>query len=342
MTQQYLVIGQGSMGKRRVRCLLANNVNADQITVFDTREDRLKESREKYSVRTTSDFENALKDPALVAVLVSVPGFLHMRYCLEAARAGKNWFSEIPLSINLDGIEELKALTRSRSLVGAPGCQVVFHPLGQALRAWAAGPLGGNILAASYAFGSYLPDWHPYEDYRKFYASNKSMGGGNLDVMAQELTWIRLAINRPIIAASCRTSKTSALELADGTPDHHELIVEFQGGLMISMHFDLLDRSHERSIRMATASSTLKWTNLESALQIYDADRKEWKREPQPEGYQYETCYQQEIGRFLRCIDERSPWPVSLEMAEEIVRFLLAIQSSEQTGRVVNLSEARA
>src|SRR5262245_12296658 len=108
---KFLVIGQGSMGKRRVRCLRANGVSADRIVAFDTREERLNESAAKYAVGTTADVAAALKDPELSAVIVSVPGFLHMQYCLAAARAGKHWFCEVPLSIQLDGIAELRKLT---------------------------------------------------------------------------------------------------------------------------------------------------------------------------------------------------------------------------------------
>ena len=155
------IVGQGSMGKRRVRCLLANQVPAEQITVFDTRPDRLQEAHEKYGVNTTTDFAALLQQPALQAILVSVPGFLHMSYCLAAARAGKHWFCEVPLAINLEGLAELKKLTREQGLVGAPGCQVLFHPLGRALKDWSMSPLGGPILAASYACGMYLPELHP-------------------------------------------------------------------------------------------------------------------------------------------------------------------------------------
>ncbi len=43
---EYLIVGQGSMRTRRVRCLLANGRQPQQIAVFDTRQDRLAESQE--------------------------------------------------------------------------------------------------------------------------------------------------------------------------------------------------------------------------------------------------------------------------------------------------------
>ena len=51
---EYLIVGQGSMGKRRVRCLLANGCQPQQISVFDERQDRLAESQENYRRRVRS------------------------------------------------------------------------------------------------------------------------------------------------------------------------------------------------------------------------------------------------------------------------------------------------
>ena len=327
------------MGKRRVRCLLANGILADKITVFDTRADRLQESQEEYGVNIAADFDAALEHPSLRAVFVSVPGFLHMQYCLAAARAGTHWFCEVPLSINLDGIDELETLTLQQELVGAPGCQVLFHPLGRALKDWSQGALGGPILAASYACGMYLPDWHPYEDYRKFYASNKSMGGGNLDVLAQELVWICWIMDYPMHAVTCRTAKTSALELAEGTPDQHAIMIEFAEGPTLSIHLDLIDQTHEALIRLVTERSTLKWSKLDKCLQQYDAAQKTWTRIDEPEDYDSESCYHAEVGQFLHCIEKTEAWPVSLETAKQIVQVLLAVEQSHTEQRTVKLSE---
>ena len=335
----YLVVGQGSMGKRRVRCLLANDVLPDQITVFDTREDRLQESKEKYGVNVTADYDGVLRQASIRAVFVSVPGFLHVQYCLAAARAGKHWFCEVPLSVNPDGIDELEELTRRRELVGAPGCQVLHHPLGRSLKDWSTGPLGGPVLAASYACGMYLPDWHPYEDYRTFYASSKSQGGGNLDILAQELVWIFWVIDRAVGAVNCREARTSSLELADGTPDQQAIIIEFRDGPVLSIHLDLVDRTHERLIRLVTDKSTVKWSTLDKCLQQYEATEKIWTRIDEPEGYNYESCYHDEVGQFLRCIEKREPWPVTLETAKQIVRILLAVEQSCTTECTVRLPE---
>ena len=38
-------------------------------------------------------------------------------------------------------------------------------------------------------FGHFLPNWHPWEDYRKFYASKKETGAAR-EVVPFELIWI--------------------------------------------------------------------------------------------------------------------------------------------------------
>jgi len=339
---KHMIIGQGSMGKRRVRCLLANGVPAEKIVVFDTSQDRLEQSQANYGVETTDDYRRLLADPNLTAVFVSVPGFLHRQFCTAAAEAGKHWFCEVPLATNLEGLDALRAATNDRALVGAPGCQLLFHPLVLALKQWAADPKTGPILSGSHACGMYLPEWHPTEDYRKFYASNAAQGGGNLDVIAQELTWIRWILDRPITAVTCRSSKTSSLELAAGTPDHHEVILELTDGLMLSMHFDLVDRTHERLLRLASIESTAKWSTLDSYIQLYNASQKAWQRLKEPDQYDYERCYHAEVRQFLDCIETGDPWPISLEAAEEVVRVLLALEQSNASRRTVVLEEITA
>ena len=334
----FLIIGQGSMGKRRVRCLLANGVVAHDICVYDTLADRLAESAERYGVRTADSIALLLDSPALRAVFVSVPGALHLDYCLAAARAGKHWFCEVPLALGLHGLDELFARTR-QGLVGAPGCQVLFHPLAQALRAWSQAPTTGRILGGSYSFGSYLPDWHRYEDYRGFYASSQALGGGNLDVIAQELVWLRWIVGQPLSAVTCRQSKVGPLELAGATPDHQELIVEFASGMMFSMHFDLNDRTHERWLRLTTESSTAKWSTLEPLIRLYDAASGRWSEERLPDNFEHETVYHMEVAQFLRSIDGGDPWPVELETAREIVALLLAMQLSSAQNRTVRLQD---
>jgi predicted dehydrogenase len=120
------------------------------------------------------------------------------------------------------------------------------------------------------------------------------------------------------------------------------MIVEFEGGAMLSAHFDLVDHTHEQSARLVTANSTLKWSSSDPALQIYHRERKEWERISQPAGYDGETSYHDEIGHFLRCIERGERWPIALETAEEVVRLLIALEVGDRERRSVAVAPEKS
>jgi len=170
MRKRFLIVGGGSMGKRRLRCLLANHIAPEQLRLVELRADRREECRNQYGVDGFGDLDAGLAwNPEVV--FVSVPGALHLGVCQAAARAGKHIFCEVPLSVNLDGLEDLTRIVAEKHLLLAPGCQPPFHPLYRQLKEWVAAPDFGPPLLIVEIFGQYLPDWHPYEDYRTFYAA---------------------------------------------------------------------------------------------------------------------------------------------------------------------------
>src|SRR5205085_12421367 len=53
-----------------------------------------------YGVRTWGSLEQALKDPAVDAVYVATPVFLHAPQTIQSLRAGKHVISEKPMAMN--------------------------------------------------------------------------------------------------------------------------------------------------------------------------------------------------------------------------------------------------
>ena len=334
---KFLQIGLGSMGKRRIKCLIANGQK--EIVGFDLSEKRRKEAEDKFKIDTFESFEDALAvNPD--AVIISVPGYLHMQYLLKCVKAGKHTFVEVPLSISLDGINELKKKIVEKNLICAPGCQLLFHPPTQTLKDWVSAKDFGKLLNVSYTMGTYLPDWHPYEDITSFYASDMNKGGGNIDVMAQELVWLNWIINSKIKEVTCRMGKIGNLPLAEGTPDHIEMIVEYENSLMLNLHFDINDRTHESYIRFAGENKTAVWSKTAfKSLVLYNSDDKKWTKYRPPKNYNFELSYIEEIAEWINCIKKGKSWPVSIDTAENIVKVLRAFKISNNERRPVNLEE---
>ena len=84
---KFLVIGLGSMGKRRVRNLKALGI--ENVAGFDPRLDRRQESAEKYRIPVFEDLETAMHTFGPRTFVISTPPDLHMHYAYEDLAVSK-------------------------------------------------------------------------------------------------------------------------------------------------------------------------------------------------------------------------------------------------------------
>jgi predicted dehydrogenase len=119
---KFLIVGLGSMGKRRIRNL--KYLKAGEIIGFDTMEARRKEAEEKYGIETFDDFEKANEEQP-DAFIISTPPDLHVKYAMDAAKRNKHFFMEA--SVVNEGMDELIALCRNKRIVAAPSCTMRFQ-----------------------------------------------------------------------------------------------------------------------------------------------------------------------------------------------------------------------
>jgi predicted dehydrogenase len=332
---KFLVVGGGSMGKRRILCLLANGIKPEQIRMVDVRADRQAEVKQKHNVDSMNDLEAGFEwSPD--AVIVSVPGAAHMEVNLAAVRRGKHVFCEVPLGVSLEGMDELKSLVEKNKLVFAPGCQPPNHVLFRQLKQWLDDPSFGKVLCLIAEFGQYLPDWHPYEDYRKFYAADQKMGGGNLDVIAQELSLFYWLLNGDrVVELSGSGKKASTLEISAN--DIWDITAETKNGARLVMHCDLIQRAGRNLIRFITEQGTIEINMVEGTIKRYLVASRQWETRSLPLGYAYEQCYIEEIETFIKCIEGKAEWYNPLPAAIDVVKFLMAIQKSSQTKASVKI-----
>src|SRR5271157_4393702 len=120
-----LVVGLGSMGKRRIRCLQALGYN--DIIGFDPRPDRREEAETKYKIKTISDFNISGID----ALIVSTPPDLHTLYLKTAVDNKIPAFAEA--SVILEHAMEIYNYNKENIFI-APSCTWIFHPLMQKIK----------------------------------------------------------------------------------------------------------------------------------------------------------------------------------------------------------------
>lgn len=311
------------MGKRRIRCLQAFDVAAQQIQVFDWRSDRRQECETLYGVTAVSSFEQGMAwEPDVV--IVSLPTKLHMKYCLAVARAGKDFWCEIGLSDRLDETADLLALVKQNKLVVGIGLNNPFHYGLQQAKQWLRD--FGPVLSYSITIGNYLPNWHPWEDYRDFYDETQIMG-----VVAQELGTLYALLDTRLSELYGQLYQLTALEIPG--PDLVQLLGKTVDGTAVSLHIDLMQDRHPYEYRLISEKGVIEVSFMPDVYaRYYSNATKEMAEVPPPAGYTFEQCYHDEFEAFLDVLESRSSWYHPLADAVQIVGCLQGLEESSRTG----------
>lgn len=329
---RFLVVGGGSMGKRRIRCLQAHGVAASKIRLIDPRADRRLECVERYGVTGFEDFAAGWAwNPDVV--IVSAPTRFHMRYCLEAARAGKDFFCEIALSNKLDGAAELLSLVDKNGLVAALGINNPRHAVMQQAKAWLQEESFGAPLTYQMAFGNYLPNWHPWEAYQDFYDETQIMG-----VVAQELGTLYSLLGTRVSEIYAQSCHSGALEIEG--PDNLQILARTAAGAAVTLQLDLLQDHQVYEYRIVSARGVIEVKLLPeaSARRYLNASRQFDEMLP-PGGYSFEQAYIDEFGEFLEALESRQEWYHPLRDGIQILRCLDAVKQSGVSGQRVVISD---
>lgn len=330
--RRFLIIGGGSMGKRRIRCLQAHGVAASEIRMIDLRADRRAESHKRYAVESLGDLDAGWSwNPDVL--IVSTPTRRHMRFCLEAARARKDFFCEIALSDSLDGADELLALVNKYGLVAALGINNPCHSVMRQAKSWLLDENFGAPLTYQMAFGNYLPNWHPWEPYQDFYDETQIMG-----VIAQELGTLYSLLGTQVCELYAQSRHSGALDIEG--PDNLQILARTAGGTAVTLQLDLLQDRQVYEYRIVSARGVIEVKLLPepSARRYLNATGQIDQALP-PDGYSFEQAYIDEFGLFLEALDSRKQWYHPLRDGVQILRCLEAVKTSSRNGRLVEISE---
>jgi predicted dehydrogenase len=323
-----LVVGGGSIGKRHLRNLLATRRTA---AVVEPREDRRAEIAAKHpGIPIHASLEEALGQGSYLAGFICLPTAYHLEPAMTLARRGLHVFMEKPVSHSLDGIPALLDAIEQRKLVGMTGfCLRFFKPLQKAKELIDAGRVGRIVTARSFT-GVYLPDWHPYEDYRSFYMAKKAQGGGVLLDECHAFDWMQWLCG-PIAGVFSVVGTFSDLEVE--TDDVCEVIARFGPRTVGSIHLDMVDRSARSEVEIIGTTGTVLVDLEGHTVKAYDHASRKWEtfsHEPS-----YDRMYVDEIDHFFGCVERGDKPVVDLRDGYRVQRIIDACARSSASGRWV-------
>lgn len=325
---RFLVVGLGSMGKRRIRNL--KQLGQNEIFGFDTREDRCKEIFEKYEIKTFIDISEALKENP-DAMIISTPPDLHMKYAKIAIENKIHFFTEA--SVVQDEMEEIIQNLNNLKIVGLPSCTMRYHPIVMHINDILKTGKIGKPLVFLYHSGQYLPDWHPWEDYRKFYVSKRKTGACR-EIVPFEIIWLTSIFGK-INSVSATKSKVSNLE-AD-IDDIYSVLMEFEGGLQGNLTVDVISRFPYRQLKILGEEGVIfaDWSERKVG---YFTKEVGWNYKQIDDGVIEKNYihgdgpYVEELRNFISSIKKEIPQPYTFQEDLKILKILEAIERSSDSG----------
>lgn len=298
-----LVIGLGSMGKRRIRLLMER----DDVIVrgVDGQAERCKETEEKFSIATYASIEEALQHQQIDCAFVCTSPLSHagiIRTCLEN---NLQVFTEINLVS--DGYEENIALAKNRGKVLFLSSTFLYRKEQEYIIKTAHDTKGK--LNYNYHVGQYLPDWHPWESYNNYFIGNPRTNGCR-ELMAIEMPWIVTAFGK---ITNVQVLKGKNTELNVNYNDNYLMLVEHESGAKGTLAVDVMARKAVRHFELYGENIYLTWNGTPDLLMQYDIEAKQEKKisfedaSEHEEGYAAfisENPYREEIRAFFEQVEK--------------------------------------
>jgi len=341
-----LMVGLGSIGQRHLRNLRAILGLELPIAAYRVLRaapvltDRLQVEadaslEQMYNLTINRSLDEALASGPS-AVFICNPSSLHLPVALAAAKAGCHLFIEKPLSHALDGISDLIETVEKKGLVAMVGCQMRFHPCLQRIkRALDSGQIG-QVLAVDAEVGSYMPGWHPYEDYRTSYASRADLGGGVVLTQIHDIDYLGWLFGTPSRVFSLG-GHLSNLELDVEDVAVSLLDCRVNGRLVpVQLRQDFFQRPASRQIGIIGEKGKLIADIEKLTVTIFDESGTVSSHD-HFSSFERNQLFLDEVKHFLHCVERHEAPCIPLADGASSLAVALAIKQSLATGRVVDI-----
>lgn len=326
---KFLIAGLGSIGRRHLNML--RELGQDDIVLYRTHQSTL-DDEELAGIPVKTDLRDAL-DLGVSAVVISNPTSLHMDVAIPAAEAGCHILLEKPISDDLTRIDELRRIAKksgSRILVGF---QFRYHPtLNKARDLINEGALG-KMLSFHSHWGEYLPNWHPWEDYRESYASRVDLGGGVIGTLTHPIDYIRYILGE-VEEIKSFAGHLSPLEVK-GVEDVGEMALKLKSGAVGAVHVNYFQRPPVHRLEIVGTKGTIRWNNANGVLHHYDMPDEfgTWSKNPAepiltdyplPKNFERNTLFVEQMKHFIEMVKGNAEPRCSLEDGARAVELVLA------------------
>jgi len=258
-----VVVGLGSMGRRRIRLMKAME-NAPEIVGVNRSQERRAQAEREFGIKTCATLAEAIAEAKPQVALICTAPASHGPAVLECIDAGLDVFMEI----NLLGPWYAEAAAKAK----AKGVKLFVSstPVYRREMRYIADAVRGEPVNYIFHCGQYLPDWHPWEDYHGFFAAKKETNGCR-EILCVELPWIEKAFGR-IESVQVMSGRLTSLDI--DFPDHYMILIRHEGGCKGMYCQDVVSRKGLRRLEVFSERHHIFWEGTPDSLSSYDLEAK--------------------------------------------------------------------
>ena len=326
-----LIAGFGSIGRRHFRNLL--ELGQKDIVLLRSGKSLL-DTQELDAFPVETDWDSALAHKP-DAIIIATPTSSHLSLALAAAEAGLHIFVEKPIADSLEGIDKLEKALKASGKQLLVGFQYRFHPgLRQMKAALDSGELGKPVQARVH-WGEYLPDWHPWEDFRKGYSARKDLGGGVTLTLSHPFDYLHWLLG-PVSNLSAMLGENRVLGIE--VDEQSQTLLEFANGANGVVQLDYLQKppAHWLEIQCEQGYVVVDfYTNYFKKYMNAVGELEEFPPDPE---FERNTLFLDQTRHFLEMVQGNADPICGLDDGIHALQIALGVLESAKTKARVSLS----
>ncbi len=322
-----VVVGLGSMGRRRIR-LIHKYDESIQIFGVDLSEERRLNCTKEFDMETFGDLAELIASKRIDCAFICTAPLSHNRIIHQCLEAGINIFTE--LNLVADGYDTNTALAKQKSAVIFLSSTFLYREeikkIDELVKE------ADCMLNYTYHIGQYLPDWHPWENYKDFFVGDRRTNGCR-EIFAIELPWLTEVFGK-IEQVQVVKSKMSSLNI--DYDDNYLILLQHKSGHKGSLAVDVVSRKAVRNMEIFGEQLYIHWNGTPTGLNIYDYNRKkdininlysEVEHLNDYSSFIIENAYFNEINAFFQTVLKGDIPVYNFEKDKEVLKIIDRIEA---------------
>lgn len=322
-----LIVGLGSMGKRRAR--LIRQVKPEAVLAGVDFAPARREEAQGLGITPYESIGAAVAAQKFDAAFVCTAPLTHAGIIDTLLDADLPVFTE--LNLVDDGYDALTAKAAAKRLPLFLSSTMLYRGETQYIKQQVAA--FGKPVNYIYHIGQYLPDWHPWENYKNFFVGDRRTGGVR-EIFGIDLPWLLDAFG-PVTAVTAQKDKLSNLEI--DYPDSYFVLLRHANGAKGMLAADVVSPKAVRNFEVFGEGLHLFWEGNPKALYRYDAETKEKAPVSTYERFEHnarysdnivENAYVDEIANFFGVLEGQETPRWSFEKDKAVIELIEKIEGN--------------